>query len=94
MNPEITYYENGIKRYEGWFLNNNYHREDGPAFQSWFSNGNKSYEGWYLNGILHRENAPAFIYYNQDGTIKESRWYLNGKNLSLKDIRKLKLERI
>src|SRR5271165_5625111 len=32
-----------------WYLNNQLHREDGPAIE--YSNGNKY---WYLNGQLHR----------------------------------------
>jgi hypothetical protein len=30
---EIIYYENGQKCYEDYYLDNKYHREDGPAYQ-------------------------------------------------------------
>ncbi len=37
-----------------WYLNNQLHREDGPAIE-WI-NGDKF---WYLNNQLHREDDPA-----------------------------------
>ncbi len=52
-----------------WYLNNKFHREDGPA-REWID-GNKE---WYLNGKLHCTDGPARELSN--GT-KE--WYLNGK---------------
>ena len=52
-----------------WYLNNQLHREDGPALE--YSNGDKY---WYINGQRHREDGPAVEYSNGD---KE--WYINGK---------------
>src|SRR5271165_5853707 len=60
-----------------WYLNNQLHREDGPAIE--YSNGNKY---WYLNGQLHRVEVdpetgltmPAIERANGD-----KRWYLNGE---------------
>jgi hypothetical protein len=52
-----------------WFLNEELHREDGPAVE--YSNG---YKAWYLYGKRHREDGPAII--QADGT-KE--WWLNGE---------------
>ena len=52
-----------------WYLNDNLHREDGPAIE--FADGSKA---WYLNGELHREDGPAFEY--ADGY---KSWYLNNK---------------
>ena len=52
-----------------WYLNDKYHREDGPAIE--YADGDRV---WYLNGKLHREDGPAVEW--ADGT-KE--WYLNGK---------------
>jgi hypothetical protein len=40
-----------IKKY---YLNDKYHREDGPAIEH--ASGDKSY---YINGELHREDGPA-----------------------------------
>ena len=57
-----------------WYLNENLHREDGPAVE--YVNGTKF---WYLNGKRHREDGPAVEY--ADGG-KE--WYLNG-NLHRED---------
>ena len=57
---------NGTKH---WYLNGEYHREDGPACE--YSNGDKA---WYLNGELHREDGPAIE--DADG---DKFWYLNGQ---------------
>ena len=52
-----------------WFLNGQYHREDGPAII--YADGAQY---WYLNDQLHREDGPAIIY--ADGS---QSWYLNGQ---------------
>ena len=51
-----------------WYLNDKYHREDGPAIE-WADGSNE----WWLNGERHRENGPAF---DVDG---RKEWCLNGK---------------
>lgn len=54
-----------------WFnLDDERHREDGPAIE----NKRNGYKAWWLNGKLHREGAPAIE--RADGT---KFWYLNGK---------------
>ena len=50
-----------------WHLNDEIHREDGPAVE--YSNGNKA---WFLNGTRHREDGPAVEHSNGDKS-----WYLN-----------------
>jgi hypothetical protein len=65
----IREYTNGTKK---WFLNGNYHREDGPAIE--YSDGSKE---WYLNGKWHREDGPAIEY--ADGY---KHWFINGKRLT------------
>ena len=57
---------------QSWYLNGEYHREDGPAVI-----GANGYQAWYLNGEYHREDGPAVIY--ADGP---QFWYLNGKELT------------
>ena len=52
-----------------WYLNNQLHREDGPAIE--YSNG---YKEWYLNNQLHREDGPAI-----EPSNGSKEWYLNGK---------------
>jgi len=44
---QVEVYDNGDKI---WFLNGEFHREDGPAIE--YANGNKY---WYLNGKRHTE---------------------------------------
>jgi hypothetical protein len=88
----VKVYSNGDKY---WYLNDELHREDGPAIED--SDGDKS---WYLNGKLHREDGPAiecfdgskFWYLNdelhrEDGPAIENsywtkEWYLNGEELT------------
>ena len=43
------WYSNGKLRYEGYYLNGQYHNTEGPAI-NWYENGKLSYEEYYLNG--------------------------------------------
>ena len=52
-----------------WLLNDQLHREDGPAVE--YANGNKS---WLLHGQYHRVGGPAIEYV--DGSKK---WLLHGQ---------------
>ena len=52
-----------------WYLNGEYHREDGPAVE--WADGTKS---WWLNGKCHREDGPDVEWANGD-----KYWWLNGK---------------
>ena len=65
----VKVYRTGSKH---WYLNDNLHREDGPAIE--YANGTKE---WYLNGERHREDGPAIEW--ADGT---KYWYLNGQKYS------------
>jgi hypothetical protein len=51
-----------------WYLNNKYHREDGPAVE--YADGSKV---WWLNGKLHRVDGPAV-----EGANGSKGWWLNG----------------
>jgi hypothetical protein len=62
----VKVYNNGTKH---WFLNDQLHREDGPAVEC--VSGTKV---WYQNGEPHREGGPACEY--ADGG---KYWYQNGK---------------
>ena len=80
---------------KSWYLNDELHREDGPACES--ADGGKY---WFLNGKLHREDGPALEYadggkywylndelHREDGPAIECAdggkyWYLNGKELT------------
>jgi hypothetical protein len=46
-----------------------YHREDGPAYES-----THGFKAWIVNGMYHREDGPALIW--SDGIV---RYYLNNK---------------
>ena len=65
----VQVYDNGTKH---WYLNNELHREDGPAIE--WSDGDKY---WYLNNKKHREGGPAIE--NASGY---KAWYLNGEFLT------------
>ena len=66
---EVEVYSTGTKH---WYLNGQYHREDGPAVEE--SNGSKY---WYLNGKQHRDDGPAVEW--STGT---KYWYLNGEEIT------------
>ena len=61
----VEVYDNGEKY---WYLNDNLHREDGPAYE-----GSEGSKHWYLNGKRHREDGPAVEWTNGN-----KYWWLNG----------------
>jgi hypothetical protein len=64
-------YDNGDK---GWYLNGEFHREDGPAFE--YADGDKF---WYINDKFHRLDGPA-CEFTEDG--KDCKvWYINGQHI-------------
>ena len=79
MKPEFIIHLDGSKF---WYVNGEYHREDGPAIE--WSDGTKY---WYVNGQLHREDGPAIEY--SDGS---KYWYVNGIRLSNRQLISKKLE--
>ena len=72
MKDGLTIDNGGTKR---WYLNDKYHRTDGPAIE--YYNGDKQ---WFLNGKHHRTDGPAIEYSNG-----RKFWYLNGEELSQED---------
>ena len=61
-------------RSQRWYLNGQYHREDGPAIEH--LNGCKA---WYLYGKCHRLDGPAVIWF--DGHVN---WYVNDIPITVK----------
>jgi len=62
---DIIEYPDGSKH---WYLNDKYHRENGPAIENY--NGDKV---WYKNGQRHRDNGPAVEF-----AVGIKGWYKNG----------------
>ena len=52
-----------------YYLNDKYHRIDGPAIE--WADGDKE---WYINGQCHRIDGPAIEFANGD-----KYWYINGR---------------
>lgn len=59
-----------------------YHREDGPAYQTFNLNGHLTFEEYYVNGVRHREDGPTWIFYGPYGEIFQQEFWLNGKKIS------------
>ena len=66
---------------EGYYINGQYHREDGPANISYYENGNIRYEVWVVDGVPYRENGPSVIIYYENGN-KSQEYYLIDNNNS------------
>jgi hypothetical protein len=70
---------------EGWYLNDQLHCVDGPAWRRWEVVDGKQFltqEGWYLNGQKYRTDDPARrVWEVVDGRVVLTRegWYLNGQ---------------
>lgn len=76
---EIQYRDNDICMF-CYKVNNNLHREDGPAYCIYHYEGKnkrktKQVEQYYYNSLLHRLDGPAHIHYNKIGEIETERWY-------------------
>jgi hypothetical protein len=56
-----------------WYLNDLYHREDGPAVVE--EDGHKE---WWIEGKKHRTDGPAVEYLNGS-----KYWYLNNQRLDI-----------
>jgi hypothetical protein len=59
---------------KAWTVNDEYHRDDGPAIEYRFG------EVWYKFGKLHREDGPAIIRHRSRG------WYLDGHWIASADV--------
>ena len=79
--PKIRkkYYNNGNIKTEKYFLNNQLHREDGPACIEYYEDGNKMIELHYLNNKCHKEIGLAIIWYCNNGKIKHEHYWISGK---------------
>ena len=72
----------GSVEWEAWWLNDNLHREDGPAYTQYWQDGSVELESWWLNGKRHREDGPAWIQYRQDGSVEEEQWWLEDEKVA------------
>jgi antitoxin component YwqK of YwqJK toxin-antitoxin module len=77
----IYYYENGNKKSEIYYLNDQRHRADGPTIIDYFENNNKQEEHYFLNNKHHRTDGPAHISYLNNGNKKSEKYYLNDLTL-------------
>jgi hypothetical protein len=73
VSPTMVEDANGDKC---WYLNDNLHREGGPAVED--ADGTKE---WHLNGKLHREDGPAIEWASGDKS-----WYLNGEEVTEEEV--------
>ena len=76
------YYKNGNTKYEEYHINDNLHREDGPAYIMYNKNGNVAYEGYWIDGKPHREDGPARIYYYENGDVEYKEYFINGNEIT------------
>lgn len=76
MEPTISYYPNGNIRDRN-YMDNKYHRENGPAYESFYVNGNCECKSYYINGKFHRTDGPAYQAFYEDESIKYIEFYIN-----------------
>ena len=73
----IEYHDNGNIKFILYRLYSLFHREDGPAYQSWYYNGRICAEYYYLNNKYHRLDGPAYQYWYENGQKKQEVYYIN-----------------
>ncbi|MFZ6673696.1 hypothetical protein [Undibacterium sp. Xuan67W] len=66
---------------KSWYLNDELHREDGPAIE--YSDGGKE---WWINGERHRDDGPACIYKDPDEGDFFYEWFRNGGRVTEQEI--------
>ncbi len=74
----VSYYENGLKALEFYYVGGKLHREDGPAAISYYEDGSVLSETYYIKGKKHRDDGPMSTYY-PDGTVMTETYYTEGK---------------
>ena len=85
--PAVVYYEiNGLSKLEGWYIDGNEHRLDGPAMITYYTREDNialhaiKQETWFFNGKVHRgDDEPAFCGYFEGGSINVKRWFVRGQ---------------
>jgi len=85
IKKSVKYHDNGNTWKELWHKEGDeyhYHKEDGPAYRSFYLNGELAYEEWWVNNKEHRMDGPASAYYNKDGTILFEKYHINGEKMS------------
>lgn len=66
-----------------WMIDNNQHREDGPAILTKHTNGNINSIKWMRNGVIHRDDGPAILRFGYNGLITPVEyWFINGVDKS------------
>ena len=91
IQPKIEYHTNGQKHLDLYSLNDKFHREDGPAVQSWFDNGQQKSIVYYLNDEYHREDGPAIQGWRYNGEKVSELYFLNGVQFTKEEwLQKLK----
>jgi len=79
--PIIAYYENGNIKSTSYFINDQLHNNNGPAYTSYCENGNKQYKSYFINGSRHNDNGPAIIRYDDNDNIQHEAYFINGAEL-------------
>ena len=77
-----SWYNNGQKWHESYYINGKYHNTKGPAYTSWYSNGQKAYEEYYVNGKRHNTKGPATTSWYSNGQKDYVEYYINGGYLT------------
>ena len=77
-----SWFENGQKWVEYYYLNGKLQNLEGPATTSWFENGQKDYEVYYVNGGRHNTKGPAETRWCSNGQKASEAYYINGTYLT------------
>ena len=74
---KVEYYDNGNIQSVSYKLNGEVHREDGPAYQTWFENGQKRAKYYYIDGKINRVDGPAFQNWYENGQQESEQYIIN-----------------
>ena len=74
------YFKNGNIECTKYYLNNQLHKNNEPAYIKYYENGKVKCQLYYINNKLHREDGPACIEYYDNGGIVYESYYVNGQH--------------
>jgi|15BtaG_2_1085339.scaffolds.fasta_scaffold05078_1 hypothetical protein len=66
-----------------------YHREDGPAFISYYSTGERQCEYWFIRDKLNRKNGPSIIQYHRNQSVIAKTYMVDSTKVSVNYFRVL-----
>ena len=74
----VDHYTSGEIRTKRYYLNDQLHRENGPAIIDYYKSGKIKYKSYIINNYGHRLDGPARSWHDESGEIEQTNYYVKG----------------